>query len=68
LWEYFIRDEEDFSNYVDYIHYNPVNHGLVRAPKDWEYSSFHRYVREGKYDVNWYARQKIKLDEPVGKE
>jgi putative transposase len=38
---------------VEYIHYNPVRHGLVRAPKDWEYSSFHKFVCEGKYDVMW---------------
>jgi hypothetical protein len=26
---------------------NTVHHGLVNAPKDWQYSSFHRYVEEG---------------------
>ncbi|MDX2229081.1 MAG: hypothetical protein NW220_05565 [Leptolyngbyaceae cyanobacterium bins.349] len=31
------------------IHYNPVSHGLVNAPKDWAYSSFHRVVRWGVY-------------------
>lgn len=31
--------------------YNPVHHGLVKALKDWEYSSFHRYVQERKYDI-----------------
>jgi putative transposase len=51
FWEHCIRDEQDLRRHVEYIHYNPVRHGLVRAPKDWEYSSFHKYVREGKYDV-----------------
>ncbi|WP_257792627.1 hypothetical protein [Microcystis aeruginosa] len=23
---------------------NTVHHGLVNAPKDWQYSSFHRYI------------------------
>jgi putative transposase len=32
---------------------NPVRHVLVKARKDWEYSSFHRYVQKGKYDVMW---------------
>ncbi|CCI27711.1 conserved hypothetical protein [Microcystis aeruginosa PCC 9809] len=27
-----------------------MHHGLVKAPKDWQYSSFHRYVEEGIYD------------------
>ncbi|MFM6251296.1 MAG: hypothetical protein ACKPEQ_19470, partial [Dolichospermum sp.] len=39
---FFFIDEIDFQNHVEYIHYNPVKHGLVTAPKDWEYSSFHR--------------------------
>src|SRR5258708_995062 len=26
FWEHTIRDEEDFSRHVDYIHYNPVKH------------------------------------------
>ncbi|RZB33575.1 MAG: putative transposase [Desulfobacteraceae bacterium Eth-SRB2] len=68
FWEHLIRDEKDFTNHVDYIHYNPVKHGLVKTPKDWEYSSFHRYVREGKYNVNWGAGQDMDLDSSVGKE
>jgi putative transposase len=39
FWEHYIRDEKDFINHVEYIHYNPVKHGLVKAPKDWKYSS-----------------------------
>jgi putative transposase len=34
FWEHLIRDEVDFKNHVEYIHYNPVKHGLVQAPKD----------------------------------
>jgi putative transposase len=34
FWEHQIRNETDFSQHVDYIHYNPVNHGLVSAPSD----------------------------------
>ena len=28
FWEHLIRDEEDFMRHVDYIHFNPVKHGL----------------------------------------
>ena len=28
FWEHRIRDENDFNNHVDYIHYNPVKHGV----------------------------------------
>src|SRR5512146_1212838 len=47
FWEHMIRDEVDLSNHVEYIHYNPVKHGLVSSPADWEYSSFRKYVRDG---------------------
>ena len=44
FWEHQIRDEKDFVRHVDYIHINPVSHGLVKAPIEWPYSSFHRLV------------------------
>ena len=68
FWEHCIRDEIDFVHHVDYIHYNPVKHGLVSAPKDWEYSSFHRYVMDGIYDVEWGADREIIFDATVGYE
>ena len=55
FWEHLIRDEQDFVRHVEYIHYNPVRHGFVKAPKDWKYSSFHRYVRNGLYDLECRA-------------
>jgi len=33
FWEHLIRDEIDFQNHVEYIHYNPVKHGLVTAQR-----------------------------------
>jgi putative transposase len=53
FWEHTIRDEEDFNRHLDYIHYNPVKHGLVKNVADWPWSSFHRYVRLGFYDPDW---------------
>ncbi len=53
FWEHAIRNDEDYKRHVEYIHYNPVKHGLVTAPKKWIHSSFHKYVREGKYDTDW---------------
>lgn len=51
--EHTIRDEEDLLHHVEYIHYNPVKHGLASCPKDWRWSSFHRYVRLGAYPLDW---------------
>ena len=53
FWEHLIRDESDFNHHVDYIHYNPVKHGLVTEPSLWEYSSFHKYVNEGILPKDW---------------
>jgi putative transposase len=53
FWEHTIRNEDDFARHVDYIHFNPVKHGLVSRVRDWPYSSFHRYVREGLLAEDW---------------
>jgi putative transposase len=53
FWEHQIRDEEDFSRHVDYIHFNPVKHGWVLRARDWPYSSLHRYVRDGRVPADW---------------
>lgn len=53
FWEHRIRDESDFYSHVNYIHFNPVKHGLVKEVIEWPYSSFHRYVREGRLARNW---------------
>jgi len=55
FWEHQIRNEKDFNAHMDYIHYNPVKHGLVRSPKDWRYSSFISCVDKGFYDNDWGA-------------
>jgi putative transposase len=53
FWEHTIRDERDFERHVDYIHFNPIKHGLVTHVRDWPHSSFHRYVREGSLPGDW---------------
>ena len=68
FWEHLIRDDEDFKRHVEYIHFNPVKHGLARSPKDWLNSSFHRYVNKGRYNLEWGAGTAIEFDESVGHE
>lgn len=53
FWEHQIRDVTDFRIHCDYIHYNPVKHGLTASPKDWKYSTFQRYVEDGLYPADW---------------
>jgi len=53
LFEHCCRDEDDFRRCVDYVHVNPLKHGLVDRVVDWPWSSFHRYVRLGEYSQEW---------------
>lgn len=53
FWEHLIRDERDFAAHVDYIHINPLTHGLVERVRDWPHSSFHRHVQRGVLPVDW---------------
>jgi putative transposase len=52
-WEHLIRDEADYQAHMDYVHINPVKHGLVKRVKDWPYSTFHRLVEQGIYSKDW---------------
>ena len=53
FWEHQIRDPEDSSRHVDYIHWNPVRHRQDSRVSDWPYSTFHRYVEQGIYPPDW---------------
>ena len=52
-WEHAIRNDADFERHVNYIHFNPVKHGLVTRVADWPHSSFHRYVAQGILAADW---------------
>lgn len=53
FWEHLIREERDYAAHMDYIHINPVKHGLVTQVIDWPYSTFHRYVEQRVYPPDW---------------
>jgi putative transposase len=53
FWEHTIRDDAGYAAHVDYIHFNPVKHGLVAGVADWPYSTFHQAVATGPYPVDW---------------
>jgi len=56
FWEHALRDEEDYARHFDYIHYNPVKHGYVECVRDWPYSTFHRWVKQGVYPSDWGSK------------
>jgi REP element-mobilizing transposase RayT len=54
--EYFdryIRDERHLGNAVEYIHDNPVNAGLVKAPEDWPFSSARHHSQQDAGDPDY---------------
>ena len=68
FWEHQIRDERDYKMHCDYIHFNPVKHGLVSAPKDWAYSTFKGFEEKGLYPENWGSMEKMTFPEGIGAE
>jgi putative transposase len=65
-----IQNEEDFERHFDYIHYNPVKHGLVERVIDWPWSSFHRWVRARVYPPDWggdrIAAMNVEMEHSTG--
>jgi putative transposase len=67
FWEHTLMNEDDLHNHIDYIHYNPVKHGLVKNVTDWPWSSFHKFLKLGFYPSGWGGGDKIiSLDENRG--
>ena len=60
-WEHLIRDEADYRAHVDYVHINPLKHGLVKRVADWPYSTFHSLVTAGVYPPGWAGGDDVKL-------
>jgi len=52
-WEHTIRNDDDYARHMDYVHFNPVKHGLVRTVADWPHSTFRQAVKRGFYPAQW---------------
>ena len=61
FWEHQIRDDADFARHVDYIHWNPVKHGLVEQATDWPHSTFHRFLHDGVYSHDWGLSESLSM-------
>jgi putative transposase len=65
FWEHLIRTDVDFAAHMDYVHINPVKHGLVKRVAAWPYSTFHRLVERGIYPLDWAGSAEAdRLDPP----
>ena len=67
FWEHTVYDDRDFAAHMDYIHFNPVKHGLVTRAAEWPYSSFHRCVAQGLYPQDWndFGTEIAESGEPI---
>jgi putative transposase len=66
FWDHIIRDENDLNHHIDYIHYNPVKHGLVKNPSDWAESSIHDYRAQGVYQADWGSLEELDFSGEYG--
>lgn len=60
FWEHRIRDDMDYQNHMDYIHFNPVKHGYVANPQDWQYSTLNKLIETGIYPIDWGMVENVK--------
>lgn len=44
--DHVLRNEKDYYKHLNYIHQNPVKHGLVKKMSQYKWSSIHRFVKE----------------------
>jgi len=68
FWEHQIKDDDDMIAHINYIHFNPVKHGLVDSPLKWKHSSFRRYVDSGAYRKDWGSSTAPDIPDNVGRE
>ena len=53
FWEHTIRDDNDLAMHINYIHFNPIKHVLVKKLSDWRWSSYNDYLNAGYYAESW---------------
>ncbi len=66
FWDHIIRDQEDLNRHIDYIHYNPVKHGLTADPFKWRLSSLDQYYGDGYYSRDWRVTDQLGAGDDYG--
>jgi REP element-mobilizing transposase RayT len=44
FWDRFVRNEQEFGQRPQCMHFNPVRKGLVKRPQDWRWSSYNNFA------------------------
>jgi putative transposase len=68
FWEHQIKDEADLQKHVDYIHYNPIKHGLAKQVEQWPWSTFHKYYQAGIYSKKDLVKDGAQIDDVLAGE
>jgi len=66
FWGHTIRDDRDYRAHMDYVHFNPVKHGLATHPAAWQYSTFKKCVALGLYDPEWASPDNNNIPSATG--
>ena len=66
FWDHIIRDENDLNRHLDYIHINPVKHGVCESPFVHSQSSLHVFAEQGYYESDWGKKEPVNLDGDFG--
>jgi putative transposase len=46
-WDTCIRSEQDYYSRLRYVFWNPLKHGLVETPEDYDFSNYRAYLSSG---------------------
>lgn len=52
-WDTCIRSEHDYYNRLRYIFWNPVKHGLIEDPEDYDYCNYKEFLLNWQIDFNF---------------
>ena len=66
FWDHIIRNQDDMNKHIDYIHFNPVKHGIVCDPFKYRYSSASMFLDKGCYESDWGVKDKPKFEGEFG--
>ena len=66
FWDHIIRDQDDLERHLDYIHFNPVKHGVTDDPFEYEHSSLSSYFQEGCYGRDWGVNEELTFEGEYG--
>jgi putative transposase len=66
FWDHIIRNQDDMNKHLDYLHYNPVKHGITKNPFKYQHSSLAIYYERGLYQRDWGVVNKIIIEGDFG--